>query len=122
MEDVYDMEKELGKGAFGTVYQARNKALGYRRAVKKVVKGDKAQVDELMREIYALMDLDHPNIVKLIRYFDDGPNIYLVFELCDGPDLFDRFNEVFCAGKVFTEKEAADILRQMVQALKCCHH
>lgn len=120
-EDCYAVEKQLGSGAFGTVLLARHKGLGHRRAVKKVAKDSNQQNAELMREIHTLMDLDHPNIVKLIRYFDEGPHIYLVFDLCEGPELFDHLKRVVEAGQRFSELEASEVLRQMLQALKCCH-
>lgn len=125
LEDVYCLEEELGKGAFGTVYLARHKTLGHMRAVKRVSKappGQENRAPALMREIHALMDLDHPNIVKLVKYFDEGPDIYLVFELCEGPDLFDRIRASLRAKRRTDEAEAASVLRQMLQALKCCHY
>lgn len=46
-------------------------------------------------EIASLLALDHPHIVKLIEYFENEVNYYLVFELCAGPDLFDHIIHVF---------------------------
>jgi len=119
LEDYYVLEKELGFGSFGTIYQAKHKSLDFKFAVKKV---PKAEDDEklnalLMNEIHALMDLDHPHVVKLVRYFDEGKEMYLVFELCEGPDLLTRLES---EGKL-SEKEAASTMRQMLAALKCCH-
>ena len=33
---------------------------------------------------------DHPHIIKLFETFEDKRNIYLVMELCEGGELFDR--------------------------------
>ena len=46
--------------------------------------------------------LDHPNIIKLFETFEDSRCIYLVMELCEGGELFDRIIE---KGH-FTEAEA----------------
>jgi len=129
LEETYTLERQLGSGAFGTVYLARHKVLGHCRAVKKLAKAPQGQPDRLpslIREIHALMDLDHPNIVKLVRYFDEGPDLFLVFELCDGPDLLERISQCHddrrseaCPG--MPEPEASCALRQMLNALKCCH-
>jgi len=37
-----------------------------------------------------LRNLDHPHIIKLFESFEDQRNIYLVMELCEGGELFDR--------------------------------
>ncbi|CAE7434394.1 CPK3 [Symbiodinium natans] len=121
LEDVFTIGKELGLGAFGTIYLAQHKVLGpgFKFAVKKIRKSetDSKLQELLMNEIHALMDLDHPNVVKLVRYFDEGSYMYLVFELCEGPDLQTRLEQ---EGRV-EEKEAATTMRQMLAALKCCH-
>eukprot|EP00913_Durusdinium_trenchii_P010021 g9405.t1 len=109
---------ELGFGSFGTIYLAKHKTLDFKFAVKKVPKaGDPKVTELLMNEVHALMDLDHPHVVKLVRYFDEGNHMYLVFELCEGPDLLSRLER---EGR-FDENEAASTLRQMLAALKCCH-
>jgi calcium-dependent protein kinase len=49
-----------------------------------------------------MKSLDHPNIIKLYEAFEDNRNIYLVMEVCEGGELFDRIIE---KGH-FTENEA----------------
>jgi len=36
-----------------------------------------------------MMKLDHPNILRLMDYFEDVCFIYLVLELCNGGELFE---------------------------------
>ncbi len=39
------------------------------------------------------VQLSHPNIVKIITYFEEGMNTYLVMELVTGGELFSRIVE-----------------------------
>jgi len=41
-------------------------------------------------EVTILQRLDHPNVIKLYEYFEDEVNVYLVTEICEGGELFDR--------------------------------
>lgn len=40
-----------------------------------------------------MRNLDHPNIIKLFESFEDEKNVYLILELCEGGELFDRINQ-----------------------------
>ena len=56
---------------------------GETRAIKVILKPP--EVEELQRilnEVCALLQLDHPNIAKLYEYFEDRKAIYMVTELC----------------------------------------
>lgn len=57
----------------------------------------------LADEISVVKQLDHPNIMKLYEFFDDGINYYLVMEAYLGGELFD---EIIVRQK-FTELDAA---------------
>lgn len=75
----------------------------------------------LMREVNLMIQLDHPNIIKLYEVYETDKNIYLIMELCTGGELFDRIVENTESGVQFTEKQAADIFKQMMSAINYCH-
>jgi serine/threonine protein kinase len=73
--------KELGKGAFGTVYKGRLKGTeGPWRAIKKIPKAAIKDSTMLLNEIEISMTLDNPNIVKLYEIYEFNQAIYLVGE------------------------------------------
>lgn len=120
-DEKYEIEKAIGHGSFGTVYKARIKGTDRYRAVKKI---DKSQIDmdEMRNEINSLLNVDHPHIIKLIRYYDEASHLYLIFELCTGPDLFDAVVESISSEQgSMSEGDVAVALRHMLKALKCCH-
>jgi serine/threonine protein kinase len=49
------------------------------------------QDEELLHdEVSLLRELDHPHIVGLYDFFVDAQNYYVVEEICDGGDVFER--------------------------------
>ena len=84
------------------------------------MKKDKIKKEEQVRlryEIDILRNLDHPNILRLHEVFEDKKQIYLVTEYCNGGELFD---EIIARGR-FEEKDAAQIIRQVLSAIGYCH-
>ncbi|WVQ84460.1 hypothetical protein IAT38_006612 [Cryptococcus sp. DSM 104549] len=59
----------------------------------------------------------HKNIVQLHDFFETTHNLYLVFDLCTGGELFDRI----CARGSYFEKDAANIVRTITSAVKYLH-
>ncbi|WVQ67026.1 uncharacterized protein L199_005219 [Kwoniella botswanensis] len=59
----------------------------------------------------------HKNIVQLHDFFETTHNLYLVFDLCTGGELFDRI----CARGSYFEKDAANIVRTVTSAVKYLH-
>ena len=99
LED-YEMLGFLGKGGFGTVQRARHKATGLLRAVKKIPCGNEhgeeptaEQWGKIFVEVEALMELVHPNIVRLHAYYQGRDALYLVEELCSGGTLEQRLKQ-----------------------------
>lgn len=100
---------QLGRGSYGVVYKAINRETHEVIAIKKVMHSvDHGLSDSTIREISALRELRHDNIVKLkdIITTVNGSNVHLVLECldCDLRHYLD------------TSTEASDLRR-----IKVCH-
>ncbi len=87
----YYLERRRGRGGMGTVYEAKDKALGRRVAVK-VIRDDfvysAAAARRFEREARAGAAFDHPNVVTVYDYgVEAGRRAFLVMELLDGATL-----------------------------------
>ncbi len=91
----FEIVRELGRGGFGVVYEARDRDLGRTVALKVVRTGDRTALREerLLREAEAAARLSHPNIVTIhdAGRCPQGP--YLVLELLRGQTLDDRLDQ-----------------------------
>eukprot|EP00397_Hematodinium_sp_SG-2012_P004283 GEMP01004294.1.p1 GENE.GEMP01004294.1~~GEMP01004294.1.p1 ORF type:complete len:290 (+),score=69.83 GEMP01004294.1:693-1562(+) len=125
--DEYKVEGEIGKGAFGQVWRVRHLASDQIRAAKEIKECDlgEEQWNIFEVEVEFLTKLDHPNVVRLIEFFNEGNegngSMFLILEMCHGPDLFDWISVIFANPGFFTEKEAGRLLRNMLKAVLCCH-
>jgi calcium/calmodulin-dependent protein kinase I len=119
IKDKYFIDKTLGQGSFGEVKKATNKASGEEFAVKIINKAELEQEDlvALQTEVEILSQIDHPNVVKLFEVWEDKSRFYMVMELMTGGELFDRIVEK----DHYSEKEAADVVRPIVDAVRYCH-
>jgi len=115
---AYELEEKIGEGGFGKVFRATHRALNLPRAVKRLKKS-KAGCELHKHELAALLALDHPHIIKLVEFYDEESYVYLVFELCSGPDLLGRIHQA--QGGRMSEYDASVALRHMLKALQCCH-
>lgn len=111
--------KVIGKGSFGEVTKAIDLRTNKVRAIKKIKKSalQKEKGVDKDKEYEILTKLKHPNIVRLLEYYQDADYFYLVTEYCEGGELFDQI--INCG--VFTEKMAAEIIRQILSAVVYCH-
>ena len=86
--DGWHVVKELGDGGFAVVYLVEKN--GLRRALKvarhRDASGDEKQTHaRVMRELTALLMLDHPNIIRHCGYgYAESGNVYLALEYVDG--------------------------------------
>jgi len=118
LEDFYEVEtKVIGEGSYGSVQKCMYKDTGQWRAVKTINKKLVKNPEQFKEEMTIMKLLDHPNIVRLHETFDDERNVYLVLEICNGGELFDR---IVADGK-FTEKAAAFCVQQMLRAVNYMH-
>ena len=90
--DRYVIERELGKGAFGTVFRARHTITGRSVALKLLhphLAKDAEVVERFFREARAAASTQSPHIVDVLDAGFDSPtrSPFLALELLDGVDL-----------------------------------
>lgn len=119
VQDKYILKDLLGTGAFSQVRLAEYRDDPSRMCAIKIIdkKALKGKEDSLDNEITVLRRLAHANIVQLLETFEDKNKVYLVMELVTGGELFDRIVE---KGS-YTEKDAADLIRQVLEAVDYMH-
>lgn len=123
---------ELGKGGFSCVLRGRKKAPSgglcappaasiERYAIKCVNSTNigEAEREDLMRERDTLQEVDHASIIKLYDFFEDTVNgmFFMVIELLDGGELFDRIYEK----QFYSEKDARDTAEVLLDAVAHLH-
>ncbi len=116
----FELVRELGRGGFGVVYEARDGELGRRVAFKAIRPGDRARnprSEELMRrEATAVAQLQHPNIVTLFDAGRSDAGPYLIFELLRGETLAHRL----ARGRL-SSREALRVALAVARALVHAH-
>ena len=90
----YQIEKELGKGAMGVVYQGRDPKINRIVAIKTMALAQEFEGDELedvkqrfFREAETAGRLNHPNIVTMYDAGEDQELAYIAMEFLKGRDL-----------------------------------
>ena len=86
----FELKRVLATGGMGQVYEAVDEKLGRRVAIKKLrgeIRDDPKERERFLREAQTVAALRHPNIVQIHSVFEDGPDIYLVFEFVEGRPL-----------------------------------
>ncbi|KAJ4850443.1 Calcium-dependent protein kinase 33 [Turnera subulata] len=121
IKTIYGLDKELGRGQFGVTYLCTEKRTGIKYACKSISRSKlvtKKDMEDVRREVLMLQHLTgQPNIVEFKGAYEDRQNLHLVMELCSGGELFDR---IIAKGS-YSEREAAGIIRQIVNVVHVCH-
>jgi len=120
IQERYEVQKIIGKGAYGEVRMVLDKITKDTRAMKVIPKDTCAGVNSssITNEIEMLKSLDHPSILKIFEFYQDEINYYLITEFCSGGELYDRIISM----KNFSETKAAQLMKQILSAVTYCHH
>ena len=119
----YNLERVLGKGAMGVVYEGVDPRLNRRVAIKTILKSNldedtaKDFAMRFVREAQAVARLNHPNIVQVYDFGEEGEVAYLVMEFIKGKELKNFFD----ANERFDLKEAVRIMCELCEALEFAH-
>ena len=120
----YRIERVLGKGAMGVVYEGFDPRLSRRVAIKTILKTHldeqtaKDYSQRFVREAQAVARLNHPNIVQVHDFGEEADVAYLVLEFIQGRELKSYFD----ANEHFDLKETVRIMSDLCEALEFAHN
>lgn len=111
----YKVLSKLGDGSYGTVYLAINQTTKSQVAMKRIAKLDYTQENQMINvsnkneqsnllskedliiknEIDILRKLDHPNIVKIIEFYNTKNAYYIINDYCSQGELYNQIKHKF---------------------------
>lgn len=118
---IYKFKDVLGGGHFGTVRIAYKRTEEPRKyyAIKSISKKNLTEKDleDLVKEVEIISNLDHPNIIKFFETYHDEYYFHIVMELCKGKEVFDKIVEE----ESLTEMKVAKVIYKVLSAILYCH-
>jgi serine/threonine protein kinase/tetratricopeptide (TPR) repeat protein len=81
------VQRRLGEGGMGVVYEALDRELNIRVALKTLRRVDAQALYLLKREFRSLQDLEHPNLVSLGELIEASGEWFFTMELVEGVDF-----------------------------------
>ncbi|KAF9165216.1 hypothetical protein DFQ26_000426 [Actinomortierella ambigua] len=116
----YKTGRTLGQGTYAVVKEAVHIETGKRYAVKVINKKLMEGKEHMIRNEIAVLrriSVGHANILTLVDYFETLNNLYLVTELAEGGELFDRI----CRKGNYYERDAAQLVLTICSAVAYLH-
>ena len=119
--DLYKIEKKIGEGTHGSIFQVMNIKNGKRYAIKKIFSNDIILLKYIKKEFDLVYEAVHPNILSIyginVKCFDSNTfSISVLMDLGE-TDWEIEINEHFYKNKYYTENELMSILKQLVSGL-----
>ena len=120
----YRLERMLGEGAMGRVFQARHVSLG-RPAAVKVLRAEHARNGHLIQRFFhearAVNQINHAHIVEILDFVEETAvpgraRVYCVMEMLEGQSL----TELLARDRPGVAR-AVGIVRQVCDALQAAH-
>jgi eukaryotic-like serine/threonine-protein kinase len=116
----YRLKEKIGSGGMADVYLADDLMLGREVAVKVLhpqYAADPSFIQRFRHEAQAAANLNHPNIVNIYDWGNEGDQYYIVMEYVEGRDLKDVLKE---DGRILPER-AAEIAAEVSAAMQFAH-
>jgi serine/threonine protein kinase len=124
IEDDYEIGRELGKGAFGSVKEVFRFKTGEKCAIKfiSVSGADLKFTPEYIKEtteveIDVLGSIQNENIVSMKDLFITDKEFAIVMELVTGGELFDKIVQLSC----YSEAKACELITQVFEGVAALH-
>jgi eukaryotic-like serine/threonine-protein kinase len=120
IDGKFEVESLIGAGGMGAVYRARQRNLKRAVAIKvlrRELLDDPTYAARFKREANAASQIDHPNLMRVIDFGEDGDLLYIAMELIDGKSLTQIMRDEF----PLESTRIVDLLGQLLAALAVMH-
>lgn len=122
LQGRYQIIRKLGAGGYGAVYLAQDARLPGRKVALKELNDPSPAAQQLFQhEATVLASLNHPGLVRVSDFFDEGRSSYLVMDYIDGRDLLEVAVEAEKARRLLPVDQVVDWMLQVCDAVAYLH-
>lgn len=119
-EHGYEFKNYINKGAFGFCYLVRSNKYGIDFVCKCTFncQSNQSFITSYEREVKALLNLNHPHIVRVYDIFTEGNFLFLIMEYCSGGSMQSMIEQKKVDPK---SHSSLQILHQVINAINYMH-
>ena len=122
----YYFKVHIGEGQFGQVLLAERNSDNKKCAIKFVQKGTQSieeyKVNRWEIDIFKLLqNIDHPNVIKCLDFYEYESQIFFVYEYIAGGDLRKLCKEIKLFPQYYTINTILKFSMQMIEGMRILH-
>ena len=116
----YIIKKTIGTGTFSTVKLGIHRITQKKVAIKVLDKNkieSKDDLERIIREMQILTEMEHQNVIKVFKIYEEEANFSIIMEYCEGGELFNYIVK----NKRLSEKESSYFFYQIINGIEYIH-
>lgn len=117
LDGRYVLRRLVGRGGFGSVYEAEDERVGRAVAIKVMQASDAETLTSFRREARLLASVDSPHVVRVLDAVLGGERPYLVMELLEGRTVGQQIQ----SSGTLTTHTALGLVDELLRGLRALH-